>query len=578
MFPFVTSSDGFYADGSFVFHSTIAYTGHYGLVLLGDIPTLVNLFDGSAWQITDPNLTNVYNWVANSFEPLIYNGAMMDMVRGRVASWSYETESEDGSSAISAARQIARFAPAATGIALSNWANSPRLSSGQFHFASMDRMVALRTNFGFGLSLSSSRIANYESINGGNLHGWFTGDGMTYLYLGSTDNEFNSDFWPTVDPYHLPGTTVVTTSRANSASEAKTTSQNWVGGAQVAGTYGAAGMSLAAYNTTLVGKKSWFMLDNEIVCLGAGITCNDAAEVDTTVEDRRLGTSPTNNFWVNGTKIAPVMGWSSNLTSVSWCALDGVGGYYFPGGATGVQAAFVASTGSWVQINNIDSSTSYTDDYLKLYFNAGAKPTNATYSYVLLPNMTANSVSNYAVSPDIIVLTNTVTVQAVHKAALGVVAANFWTNGSNSADLITVNNKASVITRESSTNISVGICDPTQTNTGSITVTLNRSAASFVTADAGITVLQLAPQIMFSVNMNGSHGKSFQASFSYQGSILPAISGVYPNGTNLFQSTNALFFNIASSAGVSTNGVAVTVNGAPVTNLVFIGSATNWAT
>ena len=188
----------------------------------------------------------------------------------------------------------------------------------------MDRVVALRSGFGFGLSMSSSRIANYESINGGNLHGWFTGDGMTYLYLGNTDTQFNGDFWPTVDPYHLPGTTVETNSHANSAGEATTTSQNWVGGAQVAHSYGVAGMSLAAWNTTLTAKKSWFMFDNEIVCLGAGITCGGPAEVHTTVEDRRLGTSPTNKFTVQGVVIPPTMGWSSNLAAVllvciGWC-------------------------------------------------------------------------------------------------------------------------------------------------------------------------------------------------------------------------------------------------------------------
>ena len=274
VFLYVTSSDGFYTDGSFVFHSKIAYNGHYGLVLLGDVPKLVNLLNGSTWQITDPNLSNVYSWVSNSFEPLIYNGAMMDMVRGRAVSWSYETEFNDGNSTRSAVRQIAQFAPAATAQSLTNWANSPQLPPGQFPFPSMDRVVALRNGFGFGISMSSSRIANYESINGGNLHGWFTGDGMTYLYLGNTDTQFDSDFWPTVDPYHLPGTTVETNTHTNSAGEATTTSQNWVGGAQVANTYGVAGMSLASWNTTLTGRKSWFMFDNEIVCLGAGITCS----------------------------------------------------------------------------------------------------------------------------------------------------------------------------------------------------------------------------------------------------------------------------------------------------------------
>jgi len=574
----VTSGDGFYPDGSFVFHSVIAYTGHYGLVLLGDIPKLVNLLQGSAWQITDPNLANVYGWATNSFEPLIYNGIMMDMVRGQAASWSYETESDDGSSALSAMRQIAQFAPAATAAALNSFANSPRLASGQFHFASMDRVVALRSGFGFGVSMSSSRIANYESINTGNLHGWFTGDGMTYLYLGNNDTEFNGDFWPTVDPYHLPGTTVEINVHTNSAGEATTTDQNWVGGAQVGGTYGAAGMSMHSWNTSLTGRKSWFMLDNEIVCLGAGITCGGPAEVHTTAENRRLGTPITNSFTLNGTAIMPVVGWSSNLPSASpsWCALGGTGGYYFPAGNTNLQATFVATNGSWSQINSGDSGTTYTDDYLKLWFNHGLQPTNAAYAYVILPGMSNGSVSNYALAPDITILTNTANLQAVRKPALGVVAANFWTNGTSSADLITVNNKASVITLERSNSLAVGISDPTQTNTGSITVTLNRAASSVASSDAGVTVVQLAPEIILSVNVNGSHGKSFQASLNYSNSVLPAVNNVIPNGATLLESTNTLGFNVTSAVGVASNNVVVTLNGVAVTNLAFTGSNNNW--
>ena len=579
VFLYVTSGDGFYTDGSCVFHSNIAYTGHYGLVLLGDIPEIVNLLQGSAWQITDPNLANVYNWAINSFEPLIYNGVMMDLVRGRAVSWSYETESGDGAGALSAMRQIAQFAPAATAAVLTNFANSPRLPSGQFHFASMDRVVALRNGFGFGVSMSSTRIANYESINSGNLHGWFQGDGMTYLYIGGTENQFNSDFWPTVDPYHLPGTTGETNSLNNSYHEAKTTDQNWVGGAQVANTYGAAGMSLHPYQTALYGKKSWFMFDNEIVCLGAGITCGDPGGVHTTAENRRLGTPITSTFTLNGTAITPTVGWSSNLPAAmpSWCALSGTGGYYFPAGASNLQATFVASSGSWSQINSGDSGTVDTDNYLKLWFNHGLQPTNASYAYVILPGMTASSVSNYALNPDILILTNTPFVQAVKKPTLGVEAANFWSNGNSSVDFIAVNNKASVITWDQSSNLLVGVSDPTQTNTGPITVTLNRSASGLLSADPGVTVLQLSPQIIFSVNVSGSHGKSFQAAFSYTGPGIPIIGAVYPDGANLFQSTNTLAFSVASGFGVSTNNIIITLNGVLATNLQFGGSTNNWS-
>lgn len=581
VFLYVTAGDGFYTDGSFVFHSNgvndgMAYNGHYGLVLLGDIPQIVGLLQNSDWRITDPNLANVYAWVTNSFEPFVYNGVMMDTVRGRVVSWSYETEAGDGASALSAIGKIGQFAPPATGTAFTNFINSPRLASGQFQFPSMDRVVALRNGFGFAISMSSSRIANYESINGGNLHGWFQGDGMTYLYIGNTENQFNSDFWPTVDPYHMPGTTAETNS--SSISEAKTSDQSWVGGAQVANTYGVAGMSLHPHNTALYAKKSWFMLDNEIVCLGAGITCGDAYGVHTTAENRRLGNPITESFTLNGTAITPTVGWSSNLPSAtpSWCALSGTGGYYFPPGNSNVQATFAANSGSWVQINNVDSSTVYTDNYLKLWFNHGTHPANASYAYVILPNWSAASVSNYALNPDIVILTNTSFVQAVKKPALGVVAANFWTNGNYSADFISVSNQASVVTLEQPANLLVGVSDPTQTNKNTITVLLNRAASGLLSADAGVAVLQLSPQIVFSVNVNGSLGKTFRAAFSYTGPGIPIISGVYPNGTGLFQSTNTLAFNVASGFGVSTSNVTVTLNGMLATNLVFSGTTNDW--
>ena len=77
---------------------------------------------------------------------------------------------------------------------------------GCFAFPAMDRARHLRPGFGFGISMCSSRIYDYESINGENLHGWFTGDGMAYLY-NSDLNQFADAFWPTVNPYRLPGTT-----------------------------------------------------------------------------------------------------------------------------------------------------------------------------------------------------------------------------------------------------------------------------------------------------------------------------------------------------------------------------------
>jgi Polysaccharide lyase family 8, super-sandwich domain/Polysaccharide lyase family 8, N terminal alpha-helical domain/Polysaccharide lyase family 8, C-terminal beta-sandwich domain len=517
VFPYVTTGDGFYRDGSYKFHGDTAYNGHYGLEQLQNVALVVNFLKGSPWAITDPNLANVYGWINDGFKPLIYHGAMMDMSRGRVSSWSNHSQEVAGAAALDAIRKVASFAPAATAASLNAFATAPRLQTGQFHFTHIDRVTSFRNGFAFGLSMSSSRITNFENLRRtSNLKGGFTGDGMTYLYVGTPDTQFTGPFWPTVDTFHLPGTTVEQTY----APEPKTTDQDWVGGAHVAGTYGVAGMALhpaasASGPSTLQGKKSWFMLDQEVVCLGAGITCSSGNAVDTTVENRRLGAVPTAGFHVDGVTYPPTIGWNTALTRATSCALDGVGGYYFPGGATNLQATVVASSGSWKQLRPGDSdATMYTDHYLKLYFKHGVQPTNASYAYVLLPGLTASNSLAYSKSHQVRIISNTPTLQAVKKPSLGVLAANFWAAGGGTVDWLTVNKAASVITREADKKLTLGISDPTQKNTGTTTVTLNRAATRLVSADSGVTVVQLTPQIIFTVQMGETQGKALQVTFA----------------------------------------------------------------
>ena len=56
----------------------------------------------------------------------------------------------------------------------------------------------------------------------------------------------------------------------------------------------------------------------------------------------------------------------------------------------------------------------------------------------------------------------------------------------------------------------------------------------------------------------------------------PVLSGLYPNGSSMFQQTNTLRFVASSSAGVDTNTISVELNGAPLTNLTIAGSSESW--
>lgn len=99
-------------------------------------------------------------------------------------------------------------------------------------FASMDRFVQSNPNYMMSLSLYSNRTSSFEAGNGENKRGWHTADGMFYLY-NNDGVQFSNSYWPTVDPYRLPGTTVDTVALQdeNSSFTTVTSPETWVGGA-----------------------------------------------------------------------------------------------------------------------------------------------------------------------------------------------------------------------------------------------------------------------------------------------------------------------------------------------------------
>ena len=533
VFAPVTSEDGFYSDGGYIFHFTAVENGSYGLTLIEAVSAATNFLYGTTWAVADADSSQAYdNWIPKGLMPFYYHSAMMHMIRGRSYTTSGSTEFVAGASGIDVIRNVALFAPTNQAKALTAFANSPHPAVGQYMFPSIDRVVAHRSNFSLGLSLSSSRTCNFDPLRNtpstqNNDKGWNTADGMTSLYVGSTDTQFTGNIWPTMDWYHMTGTTA----EQNYQAQPGTPSEDWAGGAEVSG-YGVAGMSLhptasSTGSSTLYGKKSYFMLEKEVVCLGAGITCGSANIVDTTVENRRMGSNTASvNLWIDGVSTSRTLNWGTTLTSPKSCAIEGVGGYYFPDSPNNIRAEFVPSSGKWTDIHPYDSDTNnYTDNYLRLIFKHGATPSGATYAYTLLPMMNPSEVTGYAYHPQTTILGNTGTVQAVKNPALGVVAANFWSSAGGTADLLTVNKSCSVISRETYNSISVGLSDPSQSLAGPggvITVTLNRTG-TLSSKDTEVTVVRTTPTIQFTANVSGARGKTIHATFSL--TAAPVITG-----------------------------------------------------
>jgi hyaluronate lyase len=551
LFNYVNSSDGFYQDGSFIEHYRYSYNGGYGAPLLADVADTVYLLQNSPWQVTDPHASHMYQWVYASYQPLMYDGLMMDMTMGRVIARYNFQDQVIGHQVLYAIIRLSQFAAPAdaavfksmvkqwaeqgtshsyfndaslnTAILANNILTNPSIpafggQTSDTQYNDMARAVHQRPTFAYGISMFSDRIANYDSINSENLKGWHTADGMTYLYNGD-DSQFNDAFWPTVDSTRLPGTTIEggTTVSANTISD-----QSWVGGASL-GAYGATGMAMHTPGQTLKARKSWFMLDDKIVALGSSIieTAPDHKHVETVVENRKLSNPNANVLTVNGTQ-ASTGQWTKSFNDVSWAQLSGSTqnsdiGYYFPTPTT-VNAQRQARTGSWFDIDKtapfINTDT-YTRTYQSLWFDHGANPLSGAYSYVLLPGKSAAQTSAYAAQPDITILQNTSNAQGVIDLRAHVTAANFWADSSQRIGDITSDKKSSILVKENTNGgVKFSAADPMFSTSGTLNVEIAKAGGQPSGKDPAIAVTQLVPTIKMRVNLANLRGRSVKVNFA----------------------------------------------------------------
>ncbi|MEY9942360.1 hypothetical protein ABH932_007033, partial [Streptacidiphilus sp. MAP5-52] len=197
-------ADGLYADGSFLQHGGTGYTGTYGGVWLSDVAKLMTALGGTPWAVTDPNIGNVFFAATNCFAPVVYNGLMLDSVRGRAIARSGEPGTADGLAAVGNLITLAGGAPdTATATRLKSIAKgwlqrtpAPVATSGSVSsialtqqvltdstvpsapepvnhslFPVMARAVHRRPGWAAAIAMNSARNPFYETDGASNLHG-----------------------------------------------------------------------------------------------------------------------------------------------------------------------------------------------------------------------------------------------------------------------------------------------------------------------------------------------------------------------------------------------------------------------
>lgn len=334
---------GFFTDGSYVLHTLHAMNGSYGGSHFTSIMAVQQYLKGTKFDLEFPAKENFVNFFKDSFDSLIFETTLFRGVMGR------SVNPNNGTSAVSylingfrlantlsdenVKNEIYSIIKAAYNASADNIKasfldplsineiktfkslinddaivpRSDRKTSKIFY--NMDKSFHVRNNWAFGVSMSSKRIFNYESINDQNTDGWYMGDGRTEYYLSGSYMNGTSQYWASMDKYRLPGTTVDTQERkavsVNQGNE-YLSSKEFVGGVSLNSEYSASAMELESYHSDtdfgatasyggpnpahkndLTAKKSYFMLDDGVICLGSAVNAkdNNDAEVLTIVDN-----------------------------------------------------------------------------------------------------------------------------------------------------------------------------------------------------------------------------------------------------------------------------------------------------
>ncbi|MGC7152883.1 polysaccharide lyase 8 family protein [Paenarthrobacter ureafaciens] len=536
------SHDGFYPDGSFIQHGQFPYVGGYGASFLS---SLVATILRSAPLGTAMDTSIVYEWIHNAFEPFLWNGLVMDTVRGRNSAFTPSGDHESGHGILAACLPLLAVTTGPTRQRLAGMLKQELISdtahdpTGSFSlaaltsartlladgtitargplvktqvFGAMDRVVHRNATFAAAVAMHSLRISSYETGVNENLAGWYTSDGALYLY---TDDliQFDEGYWFTVDPYRIPGTTVDRVDRARVTVPWKAEYHNpdyWAGGV-TAGTWGAAGLRLHAEPpSSLTCRKSWFFFDKEIMCLGEGISGAVGRTIETVLENRRSTPVASAAITVNGQAISGSAGTAQSVADARWAHLEGVAGFVFTA-PVAIDALRSTRSGKLADISPNRTSPQMNNTFSTLWIDHTKSSTDA-YSYIILPKYPASATEDYAAEQPIRVVAQNEAVHAARHEPTGRWAATFFTPGS--ASIVSALQPCAVAIEEQSDQMIISVSDPTQT-AGTITINLDVEPGSVLAADPGVTLTKVKGRVRITADVSAAGGSSRSITLRY---------------------------------------------------------------
>lgn len=324
-------------------------------------------------------------------------------------------------------------------------------------------------DFTFDVRTVSNRTYRNENGNKENLKGYFLADGAYSIYV---DGDEYYNIFPVWDFSLIPGTTTPHLKDIPLPQEWGT----YGSGAFAGGVSdGKCGISAYAYNdkdfsVNTSANKSYFMIDDMIICIGTNINSSNPNEIMTTLnqclsDENAIAIDKSGNF-------KTIENGKADLTGYKGVYHDKVGYAFLDDNKISVNKQI--QQGKWTDINTSSSNKDLIEkEVFTLTINHGIKPSGEAYKYVLLPGInSADELKNY--NTENIKTVSETDIHAVKLADSETVYGVFFKPGTLEIDgiKITADKPCSIILTESSLYIS----NPDQT-VSKVNVTIEKNGS-----------------------------------------------------------------------------------------------------
>ena len=292
--------------------------------------------------------------------------------------------------------------------------------NGAKHFWTSDYTVFQRENFRISILMASQRTKVAESINNENLLSFWCNYGATCI-TRTGEEYFN--IYPLWQWDKIPGTTSVEGVEKNAHSYYTTGDVGFVGGVSD-GMYACSTYEIN--REPVVARKSYFMFDEGMVCLG-----NIRGKYDSNHPNKNVFTTinqcykKTDIIVKTNNLVNTYDSFNGEIPNTSWVLQDKIG-YYFPKNDN-VSIESGNKTENWSRLSKCNDKIE-TADVFTILLNHGKTPGNQTYEYIVMPDITTGKLDEFSENPAIIVAKNTKYVQSVWHKDKKILQAIFLAN------------------------------------------------------------------------------------------------------------------------------------------------------